>query len=68
MKCPIRYNVWVDKENKPTLLDQDCLCWECAWWRPDEKICAIEAIAGRLTEIDHYLGQIRDKMPEGGKA
>ncbi len=62
MKCPIRYNVWVDEANNPVLLDQDCLNQECAWWDEAEAQCAVLSlatwqpiIAGKLSEGKHDI-------------
>jgi len=63
MKCPIRYNLWVDKDNNPILLDQDCLKEECAWWFPLFQGCVIKSFAGYLRDIALASEAVQEKMP-----
>ncbi len=63
MKCPIRYNVWVDKENKPILLDQDCLKEECAWWYRENNACSILDICADIEGLHETLIDLVEKMP-----
>ena len=62
MKCPIRYNVWVDTNNKPILLDQDCLKEECALWQSQWKLCDIHSISYDLDRIADALEFIREAL------
>lgn len=62
MKCPIRYNVWVDKDNKPILLDQDCLKEECAWWDSDLTRCVMLSIPTYLNTLDRSLNNLAKEL------
>ena len=44
-------------------LEFDCLEWQCAWWMPDEKKCAIVVLAKELPlQMANIEKAIREKM------
>lgn len=67
MKCPIRYNVWVDNENKPILLDQDCLKADCEWWSETSQQCRVCAISSELYSLVEVMEEIRDQLKAQGR-